>query len=66
MAKVKTFDIDVATNKNKGQPWAVPDGAIAAFITACEENFYVNVTTQYIPVPTPRLIVIVTKLDEKV
>ncbi len=57
-ARVKTFYLDI---QSKG----VPDVAIAAFITECEEQHYVSVVTQFIPVPTPRLTVIVTKLDEK-
>jgi hypothetical protein len=57
MAKVRTFIL----HPEKG----VHDAAIAEFITTCEEEFYVRVVTQYIPEPTPRLTVIVTKFDEK-
>lgn len=57
MAKVKTFPIN--------EVGGVPDGAVATFITDCEAEFYVTVTTTFIPYPTPRLTVIVTKLDEK-
>jgi hypothetical protein len=57
MAKVKSFTI----HDTRG----VPDGAIATFITECEAEHYVTVTIVFIPMPTPRLTVIVTKLDEK-
>lgn len=64
MAKVRTFDIDVVP-KDRKAPWGVPDKDIAEFITECEAEYYVNVTTQYIPLPTPRICVIVSKLDLK-
>jgi len=57
MARVKTFPIS--------QEWGVPDGAIANFITDCEEKHYVNVRPIYVEWPTPRVTIIVTKLDEK-
>jgi len=57
VARVKTFLV----HPEKGPH----DLEIARFITECEEKFYVNVVTQYLPVPTPRVLVIVTKLDEK-
>ena len=57
MAKVKTFLI----HPEKG----VHDSMVAEFITECEAEHYVSVVAQFIPVPTPRLTVIVTKLDEK-
>ena len=41
------------------------DLKVAEFITECEEEFYVNVTSLYVPTPTPRVTVIVTKLDTK-
>jgi hypothetical protein len=56
MARVKTFYL---------KPH-VPDLQIAAFITECEQEHYVNVTTTYIPVPdSPRVMIVVTKLDIK-
>lgn len=58
MAKVKTFLLDDSR-------WAVPDVKIAEFITACEEEFYVNVSMTYVPFPDPRVVVVVTKLDVK-
>lgn len=61
MAKVKTFLIKPDAERFGG----VPDLAVAAFITECEEKFYVRVTTTFIPLPSPRLNIIVTKLDEK-
>lgn len=57
MARVRTFEID--------KEWSVPDKEIANFITDCETSHYVNVTTHFVPWPTPRLTVIVTKLDVK-
>lgn len=57
MAKVKTFIL----HPEKG----VHDAAIATFISECEVEHYVNVSTIYIPFPGPRLTVIVTKFDEK-
>ena len=58
MARVKTFPIN--------ETYGVPDLAIATFITECEREHYVAVVTQFIPTPTPRLTVIVSKLDEKI
>ena len=57
MAKVKSFKLH--------KDFGVPDQAIAAFVTECEKEFYVNVQPVYIPEPTPRVMIIVTKLDEK-
>ena len=57
MARVKTFVI----HPERG----LHDAAVAQFIAECEVSHYVNVTTQYVPVPTPRVTVIVTNLDEK-
>lgn len=57
MAKVRSFFLD----EHDG----VPDKAIATFVTECETDFYVNVSQQFIPFPSPRLCVIVTKLDRK-
>lgn len=57
MAKVKSFVV----HNERG----VPDASIAKFITECEAEHYVTVKTVFIPHPTPRLTVIVTKLDTK-
>ena len=61
MAKVKTFRIQ---NGLAG----VPDREIRNFISDCEKDAVVRVTTVFIP-PIgqcdPRLTVIVTKLDDK-
>lgn len=57
MARVRTFEID--------KEWSVPDKEIANFITDCEISHYVNVTMHFIPWPTPRITVVVTKLDVK-
>jgi hypothetical protein len=57
MAKVKSFYVH--------EEHGVPDGAIAKFITECEAEHYVTVKTVFIPVPSPRLTIIVTKLDTK-
>lgn len=57
MARVRTFEIN--------NVWSVPDNAIANFITDCEISHYVNVTMQFVPWPTPRITVVVTKLDVK-
>lgn len=57
MAKVRSFLLHETAG--------VPDNFIAAFITDCEQQHYVNVTTTYIPYPSPRLNIIVTKRDEK-
>lgn len=57
MAKVKTFLLDPM--------WGVPDVAIANFITECEVQHYVTISTQFISFPTARVMVIVTKLDTK-
>jgi hypothetical protein len=57
VAKVKSFVL----HPERG----VPDAAVAQFITECEAEFYVNVRSVFIPFPSARLTVIVTKLDEK-
>lgn len=57
MAKVKTFIL----HPTKG----LHDSAVAEFITECEAEHYVQVVTAYIPFPTPRVAVIVTKFDVK-
>jgi hypothetical protein len=57
MARVRTFKVD--------SEWAVSDKAVTKFITDCEEKHYVNVTMLFVPFPTPRVTVCVTKLDEK-
>ena len=58
MAKVKTFIIH--------DSYGVKDSGIAEFITEAEgQGFYVNTTCTYVPYPTPRIMVIVTKLDDK-
>jgi hypothetical protein len=57
MAKVKSFFVH--------DEHGVPDAAIAKFITECEVEHYVEVKTLFVPVPTPRVTVIVTKIDEK-
>ena len=57
MARVKSFKLH--------KDFGVPDQAIAAFVTECEKEFYVNVQSVYMPEPSPRICVIVTKLDLK-
>ena len=57
MARVKSFKLH--------KDFGVPDQAIAAFVTECEKEFYVNVRLVYVPEPTPRVMVVVTKLDVK-
>ena len=64
MATVKTFRIDYATG--------VPDTEIRDFITFCEKTSVVRVETLYIPPygtvagkpADPRIVVVVTKLDD--
>ena len=60
MAKVRTFFI------NPG--FGVPDKDIREWLTTCEETELINVSATFVPAygaDTPRLVVIVTKLDDK-
>lgn len=57
MAKVRSFILN--------ELGGVPDNFIAAFITDCESQHFVKVDTVYIPYPSPRITVIVTKSDTK-
>lgn len=69
MAKVMTFFVKEVNTESEDPRerrfGGVPDKAIEAFVTECERTHYVNVVCTYIPIPTPRLNVIVTNLDER-